>query len=36
MIDNNTKKGAGQNVLLAFILTAVFFAAVILLYDFTY
>lgn|GEM_PF-2397919 len=36
MIDNNTKKGAGLNVLLAFILTAVFFAAVILLYDFTY
>ena len=36
MIDNNTKKGAGLNVLLAFILTALFFAAVILLYDFTY
>ena len=36
MIDNNTKKGAGLNVLLAFILTALFFAVVIILYDFTY
>lgn len=36
MIDNNTKKGAGLNGLLAFILTAIFFAAIIFLYDFTY
>lgn len=36
MIDNNTKKGAGFNLLLALILSALFFAGIILLYDFTY